>query len=83
MVSITTAIGASNGILVLDRLAFEEMRQVDMVLFDKAGTLTEGRFGVVSAPYRLFDFIDFHLKLGFDTGELQTLACDVIFYDRR
>jgi P-type Cu2+ transporter len=47
VVSITTAIGASNGILVRDRLALEKMRLVDVVLFDKTGTLTEGRFGVV------------------------------------
>ncbi len=49
VVAITTAIGASNGILVRDRLALEKMRQVDTVLFDKTGTLTEGRFGVVAA----------------------------------
>lgn len=46
VISITTAKGASNGILVRDRLALERMRQVSMVLFDKTGTLTEGRFGV-------------------------------------
>ncbi|MHB1118575.1 MAG: copper-translocating P-type ATPase [Bellilinea sp.] len=46
VVSITTGIGAANGILVRDRLALEEMRLVDIVLFDKTGTLTEGRFGV-------------------------------------
>jgi Cu2+-exporting ATPase len=48
VVAITTAIGASNGILVRDRLALEKMRLVDTVLFDKTGTLTEGRFGVVA-----------------------------------
>ncbi len=47
VVAITTSIGASNGILIRDRLALEKMRLVDMALFDKTGTLTEGRFGVV------------------------------------
>ena len=47
VVAITTSIGASNGILVRDRLALEKMRLVDTILFDKTGTLTEGRFGVV------------------------------------
>lgn len=47
VVAITTGIGASNGILVRDRLALERMRLVDTVVFDKTGTLTEGRFGVV------------------------------------
>ena len=45
--SISTALGAKNGILVKNRLALEEARSVDVVLFDKTGTLTEGRQGVV------------------------------------
>jgi Cu2+-exporting ATPase len=46
VVAITTAMGAKNGILVRDRLALEEARQIDIVIFDKTGTLTEGQFGV-------------------------------------
>jgi Cu2+-exporting ATPase len=46
VVAITTAMGAQNGILVRDRLALEEARQIDVVMFDKTGTLTEGQFGV-------------------------------------
>jgi Cu2+-exporting ATPase len=49
VVAITTAMGASNGILVRDRLALEEARQIDTVIFDKTGTLTRGEFGVVAA----------------------------------
>ncbi len=47
VVAITTAMAASNGILVRDRLALEEAREIDMVIFDKTGTLTTGEFGVV------------------------------------
>ncbi len=47
VVAISTALGASNGILVRDRLALEQAREIDTVVFDKTGTLTEGRFGVV------------------------------------
>lgn len=47
VVAISTTLGAQNGILVRDRLALEESRQVDTVLFDKTGTLTIGEFGVV------------------------------------
>lgn len=47
VVSITTEIGANNGVLVRDRLALEAARQVDVVIFDKTGTLTKGEFGVV------------------------------------
>jgi Cu2+-exporting ATPase len=48
VVAITTAMGAQNGILVRDRLALEEARQIDVVMFDKTGTLTEGQFGVAN-----------------------------------
>jgi Cu2+-exporting ATPase len=47
VVAITTSMGASNGILVRDRLALEQARQIDAVIFDKTGTLTKGEFGVV------------------------------------
>ena len=46
--SITTAIGARNGILVRSRLALEEARTVNTVIFDKTGTLTRGEFGVAT-----------------------------------
>jgi Cu2+-exporting ATPase len=47
VVQITTTLGASNGILIRDRLALEKLHVIDTVIFDKTGTLTEGRFGVV------------------------------------
>jgi len=48
VVAISTAMGAENGILVRDRLALEQARNLDMVVFDKTGTLTEGEFGIVN-----------------------------------
>jgi Cu2+-exporting ATPase len=48
VVSITTSLGARNGILVRDRLALEKSRLIDTVVFEKTGTLTEGEFGVVA-----------------------------------
>jgi P-type Cu2+ transporter len=47
VVAITTAMGAKNGILVRDRLALEQAREIDTVIFDKTGTLTLGEMGVV------------------------------------
>ena len=47
VVAITTSLGAQNGILVRDRLALEQAREIDTVIFDKTGTLTKGEFGVV------------------------------------
>jgi Cu2+-exporting ATPase len=48
VVAISTTMGARNGILVRDRLALEDARELDVVMFDKTGTLTEGEFGVVN-----------------------------------
>ena len=46
VVAVSTALGARNGLLVRDRMAFENARLIDAVIFDKTGTLTLGRFGV-------------------------------------
>ncbi len=48
VVAISTSMGARNGILIRDRLALEEAREVDTIIFDKTGTLTRGEFGVVN-----------------------------------
>lgn len=48
VVAITTSMGANNGILIRDRLAMEAARKIDIVVYDKTGTLTEGKFGVVN-----------------------------------
>jgi P-type Cu2+ transporter len=45
--SLSSAIGARNGVLVKDRLALEASRTVDAVLFDKTGTLTLGEHAVI------------------------------------
>ncbi|MGQ0617563.1 MAG: copper-translocating P-type ATPase [Acidimicrobiia bacterium] len=45
--SISSALAASNGILVKDRLALEESRTIEAFLFDKTGTLTKGQHTVV------------------------------------
>lgn len=46
VVAVSTALAASNGLLIRNRGAFESARNIDAILFDKTGTLTEGRFGV-------------------------------------
>lgn len=46
VVAVSTAAGARRGLLVRDRMAFENARKVGTVVFDKTGTLTLGRFGV-------------------------------------
>lgn len=46
VVAVSTAIAASNGLIVRNRNAFEAARKLQVVIFDKTGTLTEGQFGV-------------------------------------
>lgn len=45
--SISTTLGARNGLLVKKRLALESARNIDTVLFDKTGTLTKGEQSVI------------------------------------
>jgi len=47
VVAINTSTAARNGILIRDRIAMEEARNLDTVMFDKTGTLTKGEQGVV------------------------------------
>ena len=44
--TITSTLGAKNGILIKDMKGLEVARNVDYVVFDKTGTLTRGEFGV-------------------------------------
>jgi Cu2+-exporting ATPase len=46
VVAVSTAISASNGLLIRNRTAFEIARNINAVIFDKTGTLTKGEFGI-------------------------------------
>jgi len=46
VIAVSTALAASNGLLIRNRPAFERARNIQAIIFDKTGTLTEGRFGV-------------------------------------
>ncbi|MBX7172281.1 MAG: cation-translocating P-type ATPase [Pyrinomonadaceae bacterium] len=47
--AITAAVGSSsqNGILVSDSSVLEKVRNLDVVIFDKTGTITEGKFDLL------------------------------------
>lgn len=47
VVAINTTMAARNGMLIRDRIAMEEARNLDTIVFDKTGTLTKGEQGVV------------------------------------
>ncbi|MGE5188339.1 MAG: heavy metal translocating P-type ATPase, partial [Betaproteobacteria bacterium] len=52
IVALSTAITAKRGILIRDRKAFEEAKDINAVVFDKTGTLTIGQVGVTDVlPY--------------------------------
>jgi len=44
--TITSTLGARNGILIKDMKGLEIARKISFVVFDKTGTLTKGEFGV-------------------------------------
>ena len=44
--TITTTLGAKNGILIKEMKGLEIARKIDYVIFDKTGTLTKGEFGI-------------------------------------
>jgi len=44
--SISTSIAAKQGLLIRNRVNFENAWKLDAVVFDKTGTLTEGEFGI-------------------------------------
>jgi P-type Cu2+ transporter len=46
VVAVSTALSAKRGLLIRNRAAFERARSIQAVVFDKAGTLTQGKFGV-------------------------------------
>ncbi len=46
VVAVSTALSAKTGLLIRNRTAFEQARNLQAIIFDKTGTLTKGHFGV-------------------------------------
>ena len=46
VVAVSTAMSAKSGLLIRNRTAFEQARNLQAIIFDKTGTLTKGEFGV-------------------------------------
>jgi Cu2+-exporting ATPase len=68
VVAVSTSLGASSGLLIRDRLAFERAKDTQAVIFDKTGTLTEGRFGVTDV---------FSLSSAYPDTEILRLAASI------
>ena len=43
VIAISTSLGARNGLLVKNRIALERAREIQVVVFDKTGTMTKGQ----------------------------------------
>lgn len=46
VIAVSSALAAKNGLLIRNRTAFENARNIGAVVFDKTGTLTFGEFGI-------------------------------------
>ncbi|HEX9739227.1 MAG TPA: heavy metal translocating P-type ATPase, partial [Ignavibacteriaceae bacterium] len=46
VVAVSTALSAKKGLLIRNRTAFENARDINAIVFDKTGTLTKGEFGI-------------------------------------
>ncbi|MCB0746940.1 MAG: copper-translocating P-type ATPase [Ignavibacteriae bacterium] len=53
VVAVSTALSAKHGLLIRNRTAFENARNIQAIIFDKTGTLTKGEFGITDTI--LFD----------------------------
>ena len=51
VVAVSTALSAKNGLLIRNRTAFEQARNLQAIIFDKTGTLTKGEFGVTDVIF--------------------------------
>ena len=77
----STSLGAKNGLLVRKRQALEVAPKVNMVMMDKTGTLTEGRFKVTEVA----TFSDAHsaddvlgIMTGLEAGSSHPLAVGIV-----
>ncbi|MFP4442163.1 MAG: copper-translocating P-type ATPase [Spirochaetia bacterium] len=68
VVAVSTTLSAKNGLLIRNRTAFENSRNVDAVVFDKTGTLTRGTFEVTLVR---------PVRDGMDEKELMTIAASL------
>lgn len=63
VVAVSTSLAATHGLLIRNRAAFEQARNIQAIIFDKTGTLTKGEFGVTDVivfnkKYSESDFVN-------------------------
>lgn len=83
VMSRSTSIAATNGLIIRDNQAMENSRKIDYVVMDKTGTLTEGKFtvnGMQSLDKNYDDKKVLGLIAGLESGSSHPIASGVINY---
>jgi len=80
--TITSTLGAKNGILIKDMKGLEIARKVNYVVFDKTGTLTKGEFGVseiiINSKFRIQNLELLRLAAGIESHSQHSIAQGII-----
>jgi Cu+-exporting ATPase len=79
-IMVATGLGATRGVLFRDAAAIENLRQIDTLIIDKTGTLTEGRPAfdrAVAAPGLVADEV-LRLAASLDQGSEHPLADAIV-----
>lgn len=83
VMSRSTSIAATNGLIIRDNQAMENSRKIDYVAMDKTGTLTEGKF-TVNGLQSLDSSIDNEKLLaiiaGIESGSSHPIASSIVQY---
>jgi len=83
VMSRSTSIAATNGLIIRDNQAMENSRKVDYIAMDKTGTLTEGKFtvnGLQSTDNSVDDKNLLAIIAGIETGSSHPIANSVVEY---
>lgn len=81
VMSRSTSIAATNGLIIRDNQAIENSRKIDYVAMDKTGTLTEGKFTVNGLKSLNSDYSDkdvLSLIAGLEQGSSHPIASGVM-----
>ncbi|WP_119327340.1 heavy metal translocating P-type ATPase [Companilactobacillus musae] len=83
VMSRSTSIAATNGLIVRDNQAMENSRKIDYVAMDKTGTLTEGKFtvnGLKSVDGSIDDKNLLAIIAGIEGGSSHPIASSIVSY---
>ena len=83
VMSRSTSIAATNGLIIRDNQAMENSRKIDYIAMDKTGTLTEGKFtvnGLKSIDSTIDDNKLLSVIAGIESGSSHPIANSIVQY---